>query len=179
MRALEIERPLCVPTMIHAAWCPTAETQRLIIQSKINERENPSERRLRRVGLRNYLWARVIVLVVLTFLGLTQVSAQGDFNGSYYTPCQQGPGNWIQCSGNLLQSPGGCMILGFHVGNWVNDPTNIVTTATQYYALHNLPGSYPPVGSWVIVSGQLYNGVNFSSTGAACPGNYINVTSIT
>jgi hypothetical protein len=172
VRALEIERPLCVPTMIHAAWCPTAETQRLIIQSKINERENPSERRLRRVGLRNYLWARVIVLVVLTFLGLTQVSAQGDFNGSYYTPCQQGPGNWIQCSGNLLQSPGGCMILGFIVSSGY-------TTATQYYTLHNLPSSYPPVGSWVTVTGQLYNGFNFSPSGAACPGNYINVTTIT
>jgi len=131
------------------------------------------------MGSRNYLWATVAVLVVLTSLGLTQVSAQWYFNGSYYTTCQQGPGNWVQCSGNLLQSPTGCVILGFHVGNWVNDPTNIVTTATQYYTLHNLPSSYPPVGSWVTVTGQLYQGINFSPSGAACPGNYINVTSIT
>jgi hypothetical protein len=129
--------------------------------------------------MRNYLWATVAVLVVLVSLGVTQVSAQWYFNGNYYTTCQQGSGNWIQCSGNLLQSPTGCVILGFLVGNWVNDPTNIVTTATQYYTLHNLPSSYPPAGSWVTVSGQLYQGSNFSPSGAACPGNYINVTSIT
>jgi hypothetical protein len=127
--------------------------------------------------MKSYLWATVAVLVVLTSLLLPQVSAQWYFNGSYYTTCLPGPGNSIQCSGMLLQSPGGCIILGFHVGNWIN--ANIVTTATQYYTLHDLPSSYPPLGSWVTVTGQLYNGYNYSPSGAACPGNYINVTSIT
>ena len=126
--------------------------------------------------MRNYLWATVAVFVVLMSLGLTQVSAQWYFNGTYYTTCQQGPGNSIQCSGRLLQSPSGCIVLGFHVSNFAN--ANIITTATQYYTLHNLPSSYPPIGSWVTVTGQLYSGYNFSPSGAACPGNYINVTSI-
>lgn len=128
--------------------------------------------------MRNYLWATFVVLVVLMSLGLTQVSAQWYFNGNYYSTCQLGPDNWIQCSGNLLQSPEGCMILGIRVGNWVNDPSNFVTTATQYYTLHDLPSAYPPLGSWVTVKGQLFQGLNFSPSGGACPGNYINVTSI-
>ena len=127
--------------------------------------------------MRNYLWATVVVLVVLTSLGVTQVSAQWYYNGSYYTTCQQVPGNLIQCSGNLLQNAGGCVILGFLVGN--GGQGSIRTTATQYYTLQNLPSSYPPVGSWVTVTGQLHQGHNFSPSGAACPGNYINVTSIT
>jgi hypothetical protein len=122
--------------------------------------------------MRNYLWATVAALAVLASLGLTQVSAQWSFNGNYYSTCQQGPGNWIQCSGNLLQSPSGCIILGFVVSSGY-------TTATQYYTLHNLPSSYPPAGSWITVTGQLYQGLNYSPIGAACPGNYINVTSIT
>lgn len=131
------------------------------------------------IDMRNYLWITVAVLIVLTSLGITQVSAQWYFNGSYYTTCLPGPGNLIQCSGNLLQNPNGCTVLGFLVGNWVNNPTNVMTTATQYYTLQDLPSSIPPIGSWVTVTGQLYQGPNHSSTGAACPGNYINVTSIT
>ena len=123
--------------------------------------------------MRNYLWATVAVLVVVTSLGVTQVSAQWYYNGSYYTTCQQLPGNLIQCSGNLLQSPNGCVILGFLVSS------SIGMVATQYYTLQNLPSPYPPVGSWVIATGQLHQGPNFSPSGAACPGNYINVTSIT
>lgn len=121
--------------------------------------------------MKNYLWAMVAVLVVLTSLGLTQVSAQWYWNGTYYTTCQQGPGNWIQCSGSLLQFPRGCVVLGFLVSSGY-------TTATQYYTLQNLPSSYPSVGSWVVVAGDLYSGFNASPSGAACPGNYINVTSI-
>ena len=131
------------------------------------------------IGMRNYLWAAVAVLVVLTSLGITQVSAQWYFNGNYYTTCLPGPSNLIQCSGNLLQNPNGCTVLRFLVGNWVNNPTNIITTATQYYTLQDLPSSIPPIGSWVTVTGQLYQGPNHSPIGAACPGNYINVTSIT
>ena len=128
--------------------------------------------------MRSYLWVTVAVIVVLTSLGITQVSGQWYFNGNYYTTCLPGPGDLIQCSGNLLQAPNGCMVLGFPVGNWVNDPASIITTATQYYALQNLPSSIPPIGSWVIVTGNLYQGPNHSSTGASCPGNYINVISI-
>ena len=131
------------------------------------------------VGMRNYLWVTITVLVVLSSLVITQVSAQWYYNGNYYTTCLPGPGNLIQCSGNLLQYPNGCTVLAFPVGNWVNDPTNIITTATQYYTLQNLPSSIPQIGSWVTVSGQLYQGPNHSPTGAGCPGNYINVTSIT
>ena len=123
--------------------------------------------------MRKYLWATLAVLVVLTSLSVTQVSAQWDYNGSYYTTCQPLPGNLIQCSGNLLQNGNGCVVLGFLVSS------SIRMTATQYYTLQNLPSSYPPVGSWVIVTGQLYQGPNSSPSGAACPGNYINVTSIT
>jgi len=65
------------------------------------------------MDMKSYLWATVVVLVVLASLGLSQVSAQGYFNSNYVTTCLPGPGNWIQCSGNLLQSPGGCIILGF------------------------------------------------------------------
>ena len=131
------------------------------------------------IPMRNYLWLTVVVLVVLTCLGISQVSAQWYYNGNYYTTCLPGPGSSIQCSGNLLRNPNGCTVLGFLVGNWVNDPTIIVPTATQYYTLQNLPSSIPPIGSWVTVTGYLYQGPNHSPTGASCPGNYINVTSIT
>ena len=122
--------------------------------------------------MRNYLWATVAVLVVLTSLGVTQVSAQWYYNGSYYTTCLPVAGDLIQCSGNLLQSANGCVILGFLVSS------SIGLISTQYYTLQNLPSSYPPVGSWVIVTGQLQQGPNFSPSGGACPGNYIKVTSI-
>jgi hypothetical protein len=127
--------------------------------------------------MRNYLWTTVVVLVVLTSLGITQVSAQWYNNGNYYTTCLPVPGNLTQCSGNLIINPNGCVLLGFLVGNGFGN--NIVTTATQYYTLQNLPSSYPPIGSWVTVTGQLHQGPNTGPTGAACPGNYITVTSIT
>ena len=126
--------------------------------------------------MRNYLWTTVVVLVVLTSLGITQVSAQWYNNGNYYTTCLPVPGNLTQCSGNLIINPNGCVLLGFLVGNGFGN--NIVTTATQYYTLQNLPSSYPPIGSWVTVTGQLHQGPNTGPTGAACPGNYITVTSI-
>jgi len=128
---------------------------------------------VREMGMKSYLWAMVVVLVVLTSFGLTQVSAQAYFNGNYLSTCLPGPGNWIQCSGNLLESPGGCMILGFIASSGY-------TSATQFYTLHNVTSiSYPPLGNWVTVIGQIYRGSNYSPIGAPCPGNYINVTSIT
>ena len=141
--------------------------------------ENLSSMPKKDTVMRNFFWVTIVIIVVLTALGATQVSAQWYYNGNYYTTCFPGPAFSIQCSGNLLRNPNGCTVLGFLVGNWVNDPTNIVPTATQYYTLQNLPSSIPPIGSWVTVTGYLYQGPNHSPTGASCPGNYINVTSIT
>lgn len=80
--------------------------------------------------------------------------------------------NAAQCSGFLFQDPNGCIELVI--------PINPVFGGTvyQYYTLHNLPSTYPPIGSLVAVTGQLHQGYNTGPTGAACPGNYINVTSI-
>lgn len=124
------------------------------------------------MDMRSYLWATIVMLVVLMSLGLSQVSAQAYFNGNYFTTCLPGPGNWIQCSGNLLQSFTGCILIGLIASSGY-------TSATQYYTLHNLPSTYPSLGSWVTVTGRLYQGLNYSPIGAPCPGNYINVTSIT
>jgi len=60
---------------------------------------------------------------------------------------------------------------------WVN-PANVVTAGLQFYTLHDLPTSYPPLGARVTVTEQLYQGHNTAPNGEACPGNYINVTSI-
>ena len=87
-------------------------------------------------------------------------------------------GNTVRCSGYLQQEPNGCMLLVVPAVTWVNDPANVVTAGLQYYTLHDLPASYPPPGAWVTVTGQLYQGYNTAPNGEACPGNYINVTSI-
>lgn len=80
----------------------------------------------------------------------------------------------VQCSGYLSQYENGCLVLAIPVQN----PDLYEDTVYLYYTLHNLPSSYPAPGSWVTLSGQLYQGYNQSPTGAACPGNYVNVTSI-
>jgi hypothetical protein len=83
--------------------------------------------------------------------------------------------NAAQCSGTLFISATGCVELVI--------PINAVFGGTvyQYYTLHNLPQSYPSIGSWVRVTGQLHQGFNTAPNqpNLACPGNYINVTSIT
>ena len=98
----------------------------------------------------------------------------GYFNGNYYVPCQSSNGNTIQCSGYLYEDPSGCMELAVPVQNgyWFEGQVY------QYYTLQHLPLSLNPSWYWVTVSGQLYQGYNFATNGAACPGNYINVTSI-
>ena len=78
-----------------------------------------------------------------------------------------------QCAGYLFQDPNGCVEIV--VG--VYSPLGLLSY--QYYTLRNLPSSYPSIGSWVTVRGQLNQGYNTNSYGVACPGNYINVTSIT
>lgn len=100
-------------------------------------------------------------------------------NGCYYTTCQSMGQNTIQCSGYLYEGSGsGCLELQVPVANSVD---NVMTSATQFYTLHNLPPGLNPsnsaIGSWVTVTGSLHQGANTSSNGAACPGNYINVTS--
>ena len=104
--------------------------------------------------------------------------SQCGYNGCYYTTCQSTGQNAIQCSGYLYEGSNGCLELQVPVANSVN---NVMTSATQFYTLHNLPPalnpSNPSIGSWVTVTGSLHQGANTSSNGAACPGNYINITS--
>ena len=100
-------------------------------------------------------------------------------NGCYYTTCQSTGQNTIQCSGYLYEGSGsGCLELQVPVANSVD---NVMTSATQFYTLHNLPSTLNPsntgIGSWVTVTGSLHQGANTSPNGAACPGNYINVIS--
>jgi hypothetical protein len=83
-----------------------------------------------------------------------------------------GYGANVQCTGYIYQAPTGCTELVIQVVNPYS-----YTSALQYYTLHNL-SSTPPSGTLVTVQGQMYQGLNTSSTGAACPGNYINVSSI-
>ena len=80
--------------------------------------------------------------------------------------------NQAQCSGYLYRPQNGCLELEVPV----NSP--YAAQVYQYYTLNNLPASYPPLGSWVTVTGSIYTGSNASNYNAACPGNYINVTSI-
>ncbi|MGA2783245.1 MAG: hypothetical protein ABSF09_00915 [Candidatus Bathyarchaeia archaeon] len=87
--------------------------------------------------------------------------------------CQtSGYDNTAQCAGYLYQDPVGCI----EVVIPIYSPLGLLSY--QYYTLHNLPASYPPIGSRIIVTGQLNQGFNAAPNGAACPGNYINVTSI-
>ena len=82
--------------------------------------------------------------------------------------------NQAQCSGYLYQPQNGCVELEVPV----NSP--YAAQVYQYYTLNNLPSSYPPLGSWVTVTGSIYQGSSSTSSSynAACPGNYINVSSI-
>jgi len=98
--------------------------------------------------------------------------------GYTYTPCQvYGPTSTVTCYGYLIQNGNGCVQL------------SVPTTDADYwrsgvwwvhYALKNLPSSYPSIGTWVDVTGQL-NIVNnniVNANAAACSLNTISVTSI-
>jgi hypothetical protein len=80
--------------------------------------------------------------------------------------------NQVQCFGYLYQDPSSCVILVIPVYS------SIGLLSYQYYTLQKLPSTFPPIGTWVSVTGELNQGNNYSSTGAGCPGNYINVASI-
>jgi hypothetical protein len=98
-----------------------------------------------------------------------------DANGNFVAPCQaSGSNNTATCQGFLYQAPNGCTELVIPIQNaYIQE-----STAYQFYTLHNLPSNAPSPGTWVTVSGQVNNGANTASNGAACPGNYINVSSI-
>jgi hypothetical protein len=90
-----------------------------------------------------------------------------------YTSCHSPSGNdTVQCIGYLYENSNSCIELVIPIYAPVGEETY------QYFTLQKLPASYPAIGTWVSVTGQLYQGPNVSSTGAGCPGNYINVASI-
>jgi hypothetical protein len=82
-----------------------------------------------------------------------------------------GQGNGVACDGYLMQDGNGCVVLAVPTDTVQQPPYN-------HYSLQNLPSSYPPIGSWVVVKGLLFEGTNSGPNGAACPTNYINVSSI-
>ena len=90
-----------------------------------------------------------------------------------YNYCQS-PGNnsTMQCVGYLYQNQNGCTELAIPIFS----PYGFLSY--QYYTLQGLmPTSIPP-GTWVIATGQMHLGYNTASNGAACPGNYLSVSSI-
>lgn len=90
-----------------------------------------------------------------------------------YNLCQsQGPGSSTQCAGYLYQDQNGCVELVIPVYSPYAQPVY------QFYTLQDFPSSHPPFGTWVTVTGQVYQGYNSGPYGVACPGNYLNVTSI-
>jgi len=99
----------------------------------------------------------------------------GPLQYSYNSACQStGSNNLSQCSGYMHQDQNGCVELSVPLYSPYN-----TAQIYQYYTLYNLPASYPPLGSWVTVTGQVYAGSSPGFPyGATCPGNSINVTSI-
>ncbi len=90
-----------------------------------------------------------------------------------YDYCQSPNGNsTMQCVGYLYRNPNGCLELVIPVYS----PYGFLSY--QYYTLQNLPSSTPPIGTWAITTGQMHIGYNSAPNGAACPGNYITVNSL-
>jgi hypothetical protein len=85
-----------------------------------------------------------------------------------------GANGTVQCYGYLYQDSNGCVELVVPISN----PYYFESPVYQYYGLRNLPSNAPAMGTWVIVNGQLNQGSNTGSSGAVCPSNYVNVTSI-
>ena len=86
-----------------------------------------------------------------------------------------GSNKTFQCFGYIYQDSGGCTELAVPMPN---PPYYFENPVIHYYGLQNLPSNLPPMGSWVTVTGQWNQGPNTSTSGAACPINYLNVTSI-
>ena len=101
------------------------------------------------------------------------------YYGNYYSPCQSaGSYASVTCSGYLYQAQNGCTLLVIPTTNNPY-PSYATTYVYEYYTLHNLPSNTPATGTWVTVSGQMYQGYNTGPNGNSCPNNYINVNSIT
>ena len=95
--------------------------------------------------------------------------------GAYGSLCQAtGQNDTVNCSGYLSEPNDGCIQLAIPYTN----PYLLESTAYQYYTLRNVPSALPPAGSWVTVTGQLGEGFTPGLKGAACPGNYINVSTV-
>ncbi len=100
--------------------------------------------------------------------------------GYTYTPCTpvgSGSGNTVTCYGYLIQNASGCTQISVRT----TDPY-YWASGIQYvhYALQNLPASYPPMGSWVDVTGQLtITNTSITAANSACSPNTLTVSSIT
>ena len=100
------------------------------------------------------------------------------YYGNYYSACQStGSYGNVTCSGYLYQAQNGCTLLAIYTPNNPY-PSYATTWVYEYYSLQNLPSNTPASGTWVTVSGQMYQGYNTSPNGNSCPNNYINVNSI-
>ena len=101
--------------------------------------------------------------------------------GYSYTPCTptgSSTSNTVTCYGYLVQNRDASCV-----------QISVVTTDPDYwrsgvfwvhYTLQSLPSSYPQIGSWVNVTGQLnIVNTNISANSASCSPNTITVTSIT
>jgi len=101
------------------------------------------------------------------------------YYGYYYSPpCQPtGSGGNFTCSGYLYQAQNGCTLLA--VSTTSNPyPSRATGAVIEYYTLQHLPTSIPQPGSWITVTGQLYQGYNTASNGASCPTDYIIVSTM-
>ena len=96
-------------------------------------------------------------------------------NLSYASYNEPSSNNMVSCYGYLYQDSAGCTDLVVPIAN----PYYLESPVYQFLNLHNMPSNSPPLGSWVTVTGQVYQGYSAGPSGAACPLNYINVTSIT
>ena len=95
--------------------------------------------------------------------------------GAYGSLCQPtGQNGTVECSGYLSEPDDGCIQLAIPYTN----PDLLESTAYQFYTLRNAPSALPSAGSWVTVTGQLGQGYTPGLNGAACPGSYINVSSM-
>jgi hypothetical protein len=98
--------------------------------------------------------------------------------GYTYTPCTPlGTGDTVTCYGYLIQNANGCVEISVRT----TDP-DYWRSGVWYvhYTLQNLPSSYPPIGSWVNVNGQLniYD-TSITANSASCSPNTLSVTSMT
>ncbi len=104
--------------------------------------------------------------------------------GCYYVPpayasindlCRStGQNNTVSCSGYLHQASDACTELAIPYIN----PDILETTAYLYLTLYNLPASHPGGGTWVTVTGQVYQGYPSGQYVPLCTSSYMNVVTI-